>query len=392
MTKFTVSAPRRALAKALRLIAAAAAPRRSTVPILSTVKIQAFGGEALISATDLDFEACAVIGGSEARGAACVDARRLRAIAEFGGGERVEISSRAAGAELFAEAVCGETRGRLALMGAGDFPTSFNKAQIQGVSIEAAHLRRLLTLTRPAISKEETRYYLNGVYLHRKEGGPLLAVATDGHRLALAETPAPMGLLERIGGIVPRRAVDWLIAALDGLDEPVMLALDIERERLTVGAVDWRMSAKLISGQFPDYSKVVPQPGETPLRVDAKALRQAIRRTTALAGARGGASAVVLALRPDALLIEAQGEDHMDAAVETIPAHYAGAPKTLGLDPHFLKPILRSLSGDALLHVTGAQDAVRIEDAGDPGVTHVVMPVVATARLIDAPPKNKAAA
>src|SRR5262249_2394432 len=135
-------------------------------------------------------------------------------------------------------------------MPASDLPHQF--------ALSADTLKRLIDRTRFAISTEETRYYLNGIYLHPLPDKKLLrAVATDGHRLARAETEMPKGAERMSGIILPRKAVQEVRKLLDDIDQPIEIAVSDSKIRLDIGGIV--LTSKLIDGTFPDYERVIPQ-------------------------------------------------------------------------------------------------------------------------------------
>src|SRR5215831_18010337 len=205
--------------------------RRNTIPILSNVLLEAADGALALTATDI-----------------------VRKLPE---GAQVQLDGTGDGAQVTLKA--GRSRFVLATlpkedfpaMGAGDLPHQF------GIAVQ--ELRNLIDRTRFAISTEETRYYLNGIYLHATTSGEvkvLRAVATDGHRLARFEMPLPAGAAEMPGIIVPRKAVGELRKLLDEADGRVEVALSDAKIRFVVGGVT--LTSKLIDGTFPDYQRVIP--------------------------------------------------------------------------------------------------------------------------------------
>ena len=181
--------------------------------------------------------------------------------------------------------------------------------------LSAQELRGLIDRTRFAISTEETRYYLNGIFLHAAEAetGPVLrAVATDGHRLARVEEPLPTGAAGMPGIIIPRKTVTELRKLLDEISGEIEVALSETRIQFTIGSM--RLTSKLIDGTFPDYDRVIPRGNDKILRVDKKDFNDAVGRVSAISAERH--RPVKLSLAKDLLVISAASPEQGTASEE----------------------------------------------------------------------------
>src|SRR5690606_904429 len=149
-----------------------------------------------------------------------------------------------------------------------DFPDIGIGEMGQEFELDAADLKRLIDKTRFAISTEETRYYLNGIYVHTAQGGgapTLRAVATDGHRLAQAELPLPPGAEGMPGVIIPRKTVHELHRLIEDTSGAIKVGVSPTKVRFEIGTVT--LTSKLIDGTFPDYGRVIPQANDKEMKV-----------------------------------------------------------------------------------------------------------------------------
>jgi len=197
--------------------------RRNTIPILSNVLMSANEGQLTFVATDLDIEISESTSASvDAPGDITAPAHTLYDIArKLPDGAQVSLQI---GADDRLEVKAGRSHFTLPLLPAGDFPKMTAEGFTHNFVLKAQELRRLIDKTKFAISTEETRYYLNGIYVHAHDG-LLRAVATDGHRLALSEMELPAGAADLPGIIIPRKTVAEIRRLIDGGDAEVSLSI-----------------------------------------------------------------------------------------------------------------------------------------------------------------------
>ena len=174
----------------------------------------------------------------------------------------------------------GRSNFRLPTLPVEDFPTISVGDMPDAFTVTAADMRDMIDATRFAISTEETRYYLNGIYLHKSEQGDLCAVATDGHRLALTRQGLPAGAASMPSIIVPRKAVTELRKLLDDFDGEIGVSLSDTRAEFSFGTV--RLKTKLIDGTFPDYTRVIPRGNDRIMQVDAASFSAAVDRVSTI--------------------------------------------------------------------------------------------------------------
>ena len=226
--------------------------RRNTIPILSNVLVQAKSGQVKLTATDLDIEIVESVPAEVAReGAITVAAHMLYDIVrKLQDGAQLELEQ--AGDTGRVSIRAGKSRFALQALPPEDFPDLSSGEMGNTFSLAAKDLKFLIERTRFAISTEETRYYLNGIYFHEvAKANVLRAVATDGHRLAQAELPLPSGASGMAGIIVPRKTVLEVVKLLEGEEGEVEVAVSSSKIRFTVGRL--KLTSKLIDGTFPDY-------------------------------------------------------------------------------------------------------------------------------------------
>jgi DNA polymerase-3 subunit beta len=250
-------------------------------------------------------------------------------------------------------------------LAAGDLPHRFVLA--------AGDLKRLIDKTQFAISTEETRYYLNGIFLHTLDAGGqtvLRAVATDGHRLARVELPAPKGSEGMPGVILPRKAVAEIQKLLES-GEDVLIELSSAKVRLTIGGVV--LTSKLIDGTFPDYQRVIPQGNDKRLVVEREDFAKAVDRVSTISSERG--RAVKLALNDGRLTLTVNNPDS-GSATEEIEVDYDSAPIDIGFNARYLLDITGQLDGDtALFKLADPGSPTVIQDREGAAALYVLMPM-----------------
>jgi DNA polymerase-3 subunit beta len=238
----------------------------------------------------------------------------------------------------------------------------------------AEELKTLIERTRFAISTEETRYYLNGIYLHAMGEGAsavLRAVATDGHRLARFETVLPTGAGEMPGVIVPRKTVGELAKLLDGGDENVRVSLSDSRIEFRFS--DVTLSSKLIDGTFPDYERVIPTQNDKSMTVDKGIFAQAVDRVSTIASAES--RAVKLAVSAGRLNLSANAPDRGQAN-EEIEVEYGSTDLEIGFNARYLLDIATQLAGDSAEFVfADAGSPTLVKDRDSASVLYVLMPM-----------------
>ncbi|MGB0920533.1 MAG: DNA polymerase III subunit beta [Alphaproteobacteria bacterium] len=369
--KFTIE--RNALLKALAHVQSVV-ERRNTIPILSNVLIETANNALHLTATDLEI---AVIETAEASagqdGAITAPAHTLYDIVrKLPDGADIEFDSTTTDGRIALRA--GRSQFALSSLPKDDFPVMADGDLPNTFDVSADELKRLIDRTRFAISTEETRYYLNGIYLHAAdEGGtPVLrAVATDGHRLAQAQCELPDGAANMPGVIVPRKTVAEIRKLLDEVTGSVTIALSETKIRFTVGSVT--LTSKLIDGTFPDYERVIPKGNDRSLVVSGDLFAAAVDRVSTISTEKS--RAVKLKISEGLVELSANSPD-AGSAVEEVAAEFESEPLEIGFNAKYLLDITGQISGDNAEFILGDSNAPTIvRDAADQAALYVLMPM-----------------
>ncbi|MBI1391712.1 MAG: DNA polymerase III subunit beta [Alphaproteobacteria bacterium] len=348
--------------------------RRNTIPILANVLLQADGGALTLTATDLDIEVSEAAPADVARsGATTASALTLYEIVRKlpdGAQVRLELSQD----DHRLAVAAGRSEFSLAVLPDEDFPTLSTDEMAVRFSMPTADLRHLLAKARFAMSQEETRYYLNGVYLHPVEGGDggvYRAAATDGHRLARIDADLPAGASEAPGVIVPRKAVLELGRLLDDADETVDVAVSTSKIRFGFGA--GHLTSKLVDGTFPDYERVIPKDNPNRLDVDAGDFAKAVDRVATVSADR--TRSVKLALDRDRLRLTVNNPE-AGSALEELSVDFTGDPLEIGFNARYLLDVAAQIDGDAMtMRLADPSSPTVMIDEADPRALYVLMPL-----------------
>ena len=354
--------------------------KRNTIPILSNVLLSTSQDQVAFSATDLDME---ITDSSPARveesGQVTAPAHMLHELVrELPDGADISLSY--TGEDPRLEVRAGRSRFNLPVLPAGDFPVMSSEGLSAPLQIGAADLIRLIDKTRFAVSTEETRYYLNGLYFHGvvEDGAEKLrAVGTDGLRLALAQMPAPDGFAGAQGIIIPRKTVVEVRRLLDDAGESVTMALSQQKVHFGFGAAT--MTSKVIDGSFPAYERVIPRDNRRVVMLDNALFAAAVRRVAIISNERS--RPVRLAIEPGHVTLTVR---NMDAgqAVEELEVDYDGEPFEVGFNARYVLDVTAQIAGQVaefrFAEPTGAAallDPTLVLDPTDAGVQYVLVPM-----------------
>ena len=351
--------------------------RRNTIPILSNVLIDADAdGDLKVMATDLDLQVIEHMSAAsvETAGAVTVSAHLLFDIArKLPEGSQVSLETTDNRMTIKA----GRSRFQLPTLPRDDFPTIVEGDLPTSFELPARTLAELIDRTRFAISTEETRYYLNGIFLHvSDEDQPVLkAAATDGHRLARYTLPRPEGAAGMPDVIVPRKAVAELRKLLEeSMDGNVEIDLSASKVRFTLGGEGGVvLTSKLIDGTFPDYSRVIPTGNDKLLKLDPRAFYQGVDRVATIATEK--TRAVKMGVDKDKVTLTVTSPDNGTAS-EEIAADYGSEALEIGFNAGYLKDILSQIDSDTVeMHLAdaGAPTLIR-KDENSPAL-YVLMPM-----------------
>ena len=348
--------------------------RRNTIPILANLLIEAEGDTVQFRATDLDIEvvdrATAQV---ERAGATTVAATTLHEIVrKLPDGALVTLTADSAAGRLSVEA--GRSNFSLATLPREDFPVMATSEYDTNFSAAAPVLRRLFDKSKFAISTEETRYYLNGVYMHTSDGedGKVLrCVATDGHRLARIDADLPPEADGMPGVIVPRKTVGELRKLLD--DDEAQIAVSVSETKIRFATPEITLTSKVIDGTFPDYTRVIPQANTKRLEVDASEFAQAVDRVATVSSERS--RAVKLQLEEDKLVLSVNAPDS-GAAEEELAVAYGDDRMEIGFNAKYLLEIASQVDREnAVFLFNSSGDPTVMREGNDQSALYVVMPM-----------------
>jgi DNA polymerase-3 subunit beta len=363
---------RSALLKALNHVQSVV-ERRNTIPILSNVLLSAQGDHLKLIATDLDIEISEQAPAEvERAGQTTAPANYLYDfVRKLPDGAAVKFDVSGDDPRLFISA--GKSRLHLPILPAGDFPSMPSDGFETKFEVEPTELTRLVDKTRFAISTEETRYYLNGIFFHTVEsdGAKLRAVATDGHRLALADAPAPKGATGMPGVIVPRKTINELKRLLD--DATDLVEISVSPQKIRFALSDAVLTSKLIDGSFPEYARVIPKGNAKRLKVDNKAFAEAVDRVATVSAERS--RSVRLALEKDKITLTVNNPD-AGVATEDLPADYGDDALEIGFNARYLLDVAGQIEGaQAVFELADSGSPTLVRDEADEFALYVLMPL-----------------
>jgi DNA polymerase III subunit beta len=347
--------------------------RRNTIPILANVLIRASSGQVTFSATDMELEVHETVKAAVSKpGAITAPAHTLYEIVrKLADGAEVELNAGQSNQVVLSS---GRSHFKLGCLPVEDFPKMPESDLKHPFTLAATDLKTMIDRTRFAISTEETRYYLNGVYFHTtkgKNGDVLRAVATDGHRLARFEMPAPAGAKGIPGIILPRKTVQEVRKLLETFDGAVEITLS--ENKIRFGLDHAVLTSKLIDGTFPDYERVIPTGNDKILEATAKDFAASVDRVATISTEKS--RAVKLSLSPGHLTLLASSPE-AGSASEEIEVRYDGAILDIGFNARYLLDITQQIQGEHVRFTLADGSApALIQDLADPKSLYVLMPM-----------------
>ncbi|MDN4632988.1 MULTISPECIES: DNA polymerase III subunit beta [unclassified Sphingomonas] len=346
--------------------------RRNTIPILSNVLIEATAeGGLKLMATDLDLQINETIAAAvDQPGSTTVSAHTLFDIArKLPEGSQVSLSA----AEGKMTIMAGRAKFQLGTLPRDDFPVIAEGELPVSFELPAETLKQIIDKTRFAISTEETRYYLNGIFWHVSEDPlPVLkAAATDGHRLARVTMPRPDGAESMPDIIIPRKCIAELRKLLDEIDGSVGVSMSPTKIRFDLGQA--LLTSKLIDGTFPDYSRVIPTGNDKILKIDPRSFEEGVDRVSTIATEK--TRAVKMALDRDKIILSVSSPENGTAA-EEVPGDYTALGFEIGFNSRYLLDILGQLDGDTIeVHLADAAAPTLIRENDKSAALYVLMPM-----------------
>ena len=346
--------------------------RRNTIPILSNVLLEATAeGGLKLMATDLDLQINETIAAAvDQAGATTVSAHTLFDIArKLPEGSQVSLAA----ADGKMTIMAGRAKFQLGTLPRDDFPVIAEGELPVSFELPAETLKQIIDKTRFAISTEETRYYLNGIFWHVSDDPlPVLkAAATDGHRLARVTMPRPDGAEKMPDVIIPRKCIAELRKLLEEIDGSVGVSLSSTKIRFDLGQA--LLTSKLIDGTFPDYSRVIPTGNDKILKIDPRSFEEGVDRVSTIATEK--TRAVKMALDRDKIILSVTSPENGTAA-EEVPGDYAAMPFEIGFNSRYLLDILGQLDGDLIeVHLADAAAPTLIRENDKSPALYVLMPM-----------------
>jgi DNA polymerase-3 subunit beta len=350
--------------------------RRTTIPILSNVRLAAEGTGALeMTATDMDLSLVAREEADVSRpGTTTVAAHTLFDIArKLPDGSVVQLEQNGQAGEVTVRA--GRSTFNLPTLPADEFPAIGDEQLPVRFTVPAGDLAKLIDKTRFAISTEETRYYLNGIHMHATKGGGATAmlrgVATDGHRLARIEAALPKGAEQMPPIIVPRKTVAELRKLLEGDAGEVGVSVSPTRIQFTLPRAV--LVSRLIDGTFPEYERVIPSGNERVALLDSEEFTKAVDRVATISTDK--ARAVKLSLNGGTVTISAVSAD-AGRAIEELDAEYNGEPLEIGFNARYILDMMAEIDGPKVrLEMASAAAPTVVRDPEDSSTLYVLMPM-----------------
>lgn len=349
--------------------------KRNTIPILANIKLDAQDNVLQLTATDMDIVAIEEVEAQvETGGTLTVPAQTFHDIVrKLPDGAQISLDTNIDSTQLI---VCsGSSEFKLSYLPSDDFPVMSEGDLSHSFILPTEEFIRMIEKCRFAMSMEETRYYLNGVYFHVSENGSgdmlLKSVATDGHRLARIETALPAGAAGMPGVIIPRKTVTELRKILDEQEDEVQIALSETKIRFACGKVV--LLSKLVDGTFPDYGRVIPEGNNKIMEVDSKILTDAVDRVSTISTEK--TRGIKFALSSGKLVLSAQSPD-AGSAVEELEVNYSADEMEIGFNSRYVLEMMTQLEGDMVQFLLSDSNApALVSDPSDVTALYVIMPM-----------------
>lgn len=363
-----ISVDRGVLLKALNHVQSVV-ERRNTIPILSNVKIDANEKGISLIATDLDLEIIEKVKANVTKvGSTTVSAHILYDIVrKIPEGSSIDIEQNK---DDQIELKSGQSNFDLPCLPDEDFPEMSSGDMPCNFSMNSKDLKRLIDKTKFAISTEETRYYLNGIFFH-SINSELRSVATDGHRMACIKAVLPSGAEEMPSIIIPRKTVGEIRKLIEDFSED--LIIKVSETKIQFSLSDVQLTSKLIDGTFPDYERVIPKNNDKELSIETKTFSSSIDRVSTISSDKS--KAVKFLLKDGALTLTVINPD-AGTAIETTPVNYDHEELEIGFNARYLLDIASQIDGsDMLFALEGSGSPALINDSDDMQATYVLMPM-----------------
>ena len=350
---------------------------RHTLPILSNIILEAKDDKLILSSTNLDIYCSDKIKAEVLKsGEISVSAVTFfEIIKRLPSGSEVMMTMEEGENEI--KLTCGRSKFNLSTLKTDDFPIISDSDLSTNFVLSADELIRIIDKTKFAVSNEETRYYLNGIFLHKAERNSiqfLRAVATDGHRLAQYDIPLPQGAEDITGIIIPKKTIYELRKVLDDANGDVSVSLNENKIKFSFN--DLKVVSKVIDGTFPDYTKVIPQKNDKNFKTNNSDLKNAIDRVSAVAANEESKSkAIKFCIENNSLSLSVESQSK-GSANEMIDVNYSGDKVDIGFNSKYIIDICNEVDGDEIsISLSDSISPAIILDKTDENLFFVLMPM-----------------
>lgn len=343
--------------------------KRNTIPILSNVKIEAANNIVRLTVTDMDILVTQEIEATvNTEGSLTVPSQTLYdIIRKLPEGAQINLHADTASSRLVVKS--GSSKFTLSYLPSEDFPQIAEGDLSHKFSLDVKTFLKLIEKTKFAMSNEETRYYLNGVYFHVLNNN-LKAVATDGHRLGAVEISAPEGAIGMPGVIIPRKAVNELSKLLEG-QEIVQISVSDSKIKFTANKIE--LLSKVVDGTFPDYQRVIPENNRKMLTTNAAALREAVDRVSTVSVDK--TKAIKITVSTNAINLFSQGTEGASGN-EDLVANYSADTMELGFNSRYVLELLQQIESSEVQFAFDSPNApALITDPSDSTAVYIIMPM-----------------
>lgn len=343
--------------------------KRNTIPILSNIKLDANGSSLTLTVTDMDLVASEEVDAEiSAQGSLTVPALTLYdIIRKLPEGSKINLEADSSSSQVIVTS--GSSNFKISYLAAEDFPVMSEGDLTHKFTLPAETFLKLIDKTKFAMSNEETRYYLNGVYFHLNEGN-LKAVATDGHRLASYKIDVPEGAADMPGIIIPRKAVNEVSKLLEN-QENVKISLSDSKIKFEADRI--QLLSKVVDGTFPDYQRVIPENNTKVLKISADDFKEAVDRVSTISSDK--TRAVKVELGKNQITLKAQGVEG-SSAKEDVMAEYEDEGLEIGFNSRYVLEMMNQIEADNFVMVfDNPNSPALVTDPKDPAALYIIMPM-----------------
>lgn len=346
--------------------------RKTTIPILSNLLVEAKGSRVTITATDLELSVCTSCEAKvKKEGAGTIPAKKLLELVRLlpEGEIRFKLLE-----NHWVQVVCDKKAYKMVGMARDNFPAipAFPHTLVK---IPAAILQGLISKTQFAISMEESRYTLNGGLLLLKPD-TLSMVATDGHRLALAETDHKLGgLNSEVRVLIPKKAMSEVLKLANEAGDGAQIEFARDDSHLFFQVGHRLLISRILTGQFPNYEAVLPRENNKSVVLERGEFNDAVRRVSQLADQRS--HAVKFAVAKEGVEISASSPEYGEAR-ENIDKEYKGEPLAIGFNAQYMLDFLGAAAeGPISIELKDEQSAGQMRPLADEQYRYryVIMPM-----------------